>query len=89
MDFSPRRYSQSDRANEMKGQASMKPSIKEIHKSLINGQREQMIKQIKSYGLYNFWPDYQRYLSDIYVERGDRYMYFSDAVISYFRITAR
>jgi hypothetical protein len=63
--------------------------INEIHESLVNGQRRQMVEQIDRYGCYDFWDDYNNYLKDIYCERGDRYMYFSDAVISYFRIKGR
>ena len=70
----------------------MKPRLKylqDIHESLINGQRRQMINQIIEYGLYDFWADYQDYLTDLYVEKGACYAYFSDAVISYHRITTK
>ena len=63
--------------------------LNEIHSSLVNGQRRQMVAQIKEYGLYDFWADYQDYLTYLYVERGACYTYFSDAVISYHRITNR
>jgi hypothetical protein len=63
-------------------------AIYEIHQSLINGQRQQMIKQIKAYGLYDFWSDYADYLSDI-CNKEDEYNYFKDATMSYFRITNR
>jgi hypothetical protein len=64
-------------------------SIETIHVSLLNGQRRQMVEQIKKYGLYDFWPDYRQYLKDVYCKRGDQYMYFADATVSYFRITER
>lgn len=64
---------------------SKKISIEEIHESLVNGQRKQMVKQIKTYGLYDFWADYKTYLDEMHGNIG----FFQDAVISYFRITAR
>lgn len=67
----------------------METSLETIHESLINGQRRQMIGRIKEYGAIDFWPHYRQYLRDIYVERGDQYMWFADAVISYFRIEGR
>ena len=60
-----------------------------IHESLVNGQRQQMVKQIKEYGLYDFWSDYSDYLESLYTEPSSRYAYFIDATISYFRITNR
>lgn len=44
-----------------------------IHESHVNGQRRQMVNQINEYSLYDFWTDYKN---------------FSDAVISYHRITS-
>lgn len=63
--------------------------IEEIHESLVNGQRKQMVNQIKEYGLYNFWPEYRRYLEELYVDVGAQYEYFTDATVSYFRIMGR
>ena len=63
--------------------------IETIHNSLINGQRRQMAAQIKEYGLYDFWSDYQIYLLDTYETRQSQFEYFSDAVISYHRIENR
>lgn len=62
--------------------------IHTIHESLVNGQRKQMIKQIKEYGLYDFWADYHEYLFNTYVDEKARSDYFADTVISYHRITA-
>lgn len=64
---------------------SKKIEIETIHESLVNGQRRQMVKQIKQYGLYDFWSDYKDYLDERHINIG----FFRDAVISYFRITAR
>jgi len=66
----------------------MTPTIEEIHESLVNGQRKQMVAQIDEYGLYDFWMDYRNYLSDIH-ELPKSFEHFSDATISYFRIKNR
>jgi hypothetical protein len=58
-----------------------------IHASLVNGQRRQMVAQINEYGLYNFWADYKEYLRNVYVGNEPILQYFTDATISYFRIT--
>ena len=63
--------------------------LEEIHESLVNGQRKQMVKQIDEYGLYDFWSDYKTYLHELYVHIGSQHTYFVDAVISYHRIKAR
>jgi hypothetical protein len=79
---------ENDYDEEMEGETMTRnEALKEIHEGLVNGQRQQMVKQIREYGLYDFWPDYKALLAEYYVERGDRLMYFQDAVISYFRIT--
>lgn len=59
-----------------------------IHESLVNGQRRQMVEQIDDYGVYDFWAEYQNYLSDLYDING-AFDYFTDAVRSYFRIKGR
>lgn len=59
--------------------------IETIHESLVNGQRQQMVKQIDEYGLYDFWEEYKRYLENLY-EVEAWWQYFTDATISYFRI---
>ena len=60
--------------------------IIEIHESLVNGQRRQMVNQIDEYGLYDFWKDYLEYLYQRYMEEIVIFEYFYDAVISYHRI---
>ena len=66
-----------------------KEQIEIIHNSLVNGQRQQVVKQIKEYGLYDFWADYVIYLNNFYKDIQSQYDYFADAVISYHRITNR
>ncbi len=66
----------------------MENELEEILNSLINGQRRQMVLQIEDYGLYDFWADFKGYLSELYSEES-QYKYFTDATISYFRITNR
>jgi len=66
--------------------------IKEIHKSLVNGQRTQMVDQINDYGLYNFFSDYKYLLEERFYSREAEHnilTYFSDCVISYHRIMNR
>lgn len=62
--------------------------IETIHESLVNGQRQQMVKQIDEYGCYSFWADYEIYLIDLYPDR-KAFDFFADAVKSYFRIKTR
>lgn len=62
--------------------------LEEIHESLVNGQRKQMVKQIQTYGTYDFWEHYAIYLQGFYPIE-DQLKYFVDAVISYHRIKAR
>ena len=62
--------------------------IEAIHDSLVNGNRRQMVGQINEYGLYDFWSDYKHMLITLYDDSGVL-SYFSDAVISYHRITSR
>ena len=66
----------------------MENLIEVIHESLVNGQRQQMVNQIDEYGLYDFWKDYHEYLLSLYADYGVD-SYFTDAVISYFRIKNR
>lgn len=63
--------------------------LEEIHESLVNGQRKQMVEQIDEYGLYDFWYDYETYLHELYVPIESQHTYFVDAVISYHRIKSR
>jgi len=76
----------------------MRKELEEIHESLVNGQRKQMVEQIDEYGLYDFWEDYANYLHDLYVNPNrkytysvpeSQYIYFVDAVTSYHQIKAR
>lgn len=66
----------------------MAATIQEIHNSLVNGQRKQMVKQIDEYGLYDFWEDYKKWMYGFYGQKS-AYEYFSDACISYHRIKNR
>jgi hypothetical protein len=68
---------------------SHKTDIEAIHLNLVNGNRQDMVKQIKKYGNYDFWSDYAEYLKELYAQNADQYEYFKDATVSYFRITAR
>ena len=63
--------------------------LETIHESLVNGQRQQMVKQIDEYGLYDFFADYCGYLVESYVNVASQYEYFRDATVSYHRIKAR
>lgn len=62
--------------------------IETIHESLVNGQRQQMVKQIDEYGCYSFWDDYEAYLKDLYSDR-EAFGFFADAVKSYCHIKNR
>ena len=63
-------------------------TMEEIHLSLVNGQRRQMVEQIDEYGVYDFWADYKNYLSESYYV-DEKFDYFADSVISYHRIKNR
>ena len=68
--------------------------IETIHESLVNGQRKQMVSQIIEYGLYDFWSDYRDHLHEYYYSDGEPreiapFDYFTDACISYHRLTNR
>ncbi len=67
----------------------MKNTIEEIHESLVNGNRQQMVRQIQEYGLYDFWADYKEYLNGLYVNDNAKFQYFTDAAIAYAHITNR
>jgi hypothetical protein len=65
--------------------------LQEVHTSLINGNRRQMVEQIDSnFIMYDFWQLYLDYLKEYYSCENDgigRILSdFSDAVISYHRI---
>jgi len=62
--------------------------IEEIHNSLVNGQRKQMVTQIDEYELFfDFWSDYANFLEESGIS--NEYEWFKDAVISYHRIKER
>jgi hypothetical protein len=58
------------------------------HESLIQGQRRDMVGYIDQYG-DDFFSEYKRYLKDTYEYLPSEYVYFTDAVLSYFRIKGR
>lgn len=66
----------------------MKYEISDIHESLVNGNRQQMVNQIDEYGLYDFWSDYKEWLEH---NAGFKQVFgfFTDATISYHRIKNR
>lgn len=59
------------------------------HEALINGQRIDMTNYIDEYGINEFWSEYKRYLKDTYNYLPSEFVYFTDAVLSYFRIKGR
>ena len=63
--------------------------LETIHESLVNGQRQQMVRQIDEYGLCDFWATYSRYLGELYYNPVTVLEYFQDAVVSYHRIKNR
>jgi len=66
--------------------ATKQDQIEEIHNSLVNGQRKQMVSQIDEQVLYDFWAEYREYLEQMYIDPKAQFAYFADAVISYHRI---
>ena len=73
----------------MKDKTIALKELDEIHNSLINGQKRQMVDQINEYGLYDFFSDYKYFLTAFYFDETTVLKYFSDCVISYHRITNR
>jgi CRISPR/Cas system CSM-associated protein Csm2 small subunit len=65
--------------------------LQEIHASLINGNRRQMVEQINAnFILYDFWKEYLDFLKeDCGYDSSIALIHFSDAVISYHRIKGR
>jgi predicted Rossmann-fold nucleotide-binding protein len=62
-----------------------KITLDEIHDSLINGQRRQMVKFINKYGVDEFWKDYKNFLDERY-EKDEAFEYFSQTAVFYFKI---
>ena len=65
--------------------------LQEVHASLINGNRQQMVEQINAnFILYDFWKEYLDFLKeDCGYDSSIALIHFSDAVISYHRIKPR
>lgn len=63
-------------------------TLQEIHNSLENGQRKQMVEQIEEYGLYDFFEDYASFLYNNYTS-ATAFDYLRDAASSYHRIKNR
>jgi CRISPR/Cas system CSM-associated protein Csm2 small subunit len=65
--------------------------LQEVHASLINGNRRQMVEQINAnFILYDFWKEYLDFLKeDCGYDSSIALIHFSDAVISYHRIKGR
>ena len=64
-------------------------TIDTIHESLVNGNRRQMVEQIKEYGLYDFFPKYRAYLESVYAKKSVCFDYYADAVECFNRIINR
>jgi hypothetical protein len=58
----------------------------EIHDSIVNGQKKQMVDMIKTYGP-DFWKMYMLYLKGYYFDDGEEYRHFSNAVLVFHRLT--
>jgi hypothetical protein len=66
----------------------MKTTIEEIHLSFVNGQNKQAHRQIKEYGLYDFFDDYSSYLYELYCALS-AFEYLRNAINIYMRIENR
>jgi len=64
-------------------------NIQKIMDSYYNGNLQQMVNQIKEYGLYSFWYDLKRYLEDNINNIQEIYNIFTEITIVYNRITNR
>ena len=63
--------------------------MRDIHASIVNGQRKQVVQFIEDYGLADFWPDYASFLQQMWGDCHEaRRASFEDIVITYFRLTA-
>jgi len=54
--------------------------IEQIENSYINGQKRQMVQQIKEYGINKFMVDYYEY--------NDRYLNYEDIVYTFFLLNS-
>ena len=63
--------------------------INEIHQSMENGQRKQAVEQMKAYSMYDFFADYNTFLTANYEDVETTKNFILDAANSYFRITNR
>ena len=63
--------------------------VRDIHESLVNGQRRQMVKQIERYGEYDFFSNYFDYLNETIMDAEVVLQFFSDATISFHRLKNR
>jgi hypothetical protein len=63
--------------------------INEIHESMLNGQRQQAVKQMQNYSMYDFFADYNTFLEANYTDDKEIKNFILDAANSYFRITNR
>jgi hypothetical protein len=71
------------------GEVMPATTLEDIHDSLVNGQRRQMVEYIDAYGLYDFFRDYWDYLNECYSKPAEKEAFFVDAVVSYHRIKNR
>ncbi len=63
-------------------------TLETIHESMVNGQREQAVRQIQEYGTAEFFDQYPGYLAEFVHYEATQYRYFVDVVTAYHRITA-
>jgi len=57
-----------------------------IHMLLVNGEKKEMAKEINMWG-NTFWEDYLHYLDPLYWAPSAIHNYFSQAIISYHRLS--
>ena len=57
----------------------------EIHNSLVNGQKRQMVEFIDEYGTFDFFEDYLTFINSNHYNIG----YFTDCVVAYHKIKGR
>ncbi len=64
--------------------------IEAIHNSNVDGQFDQMVRQIKEYGLYSFWYDYNNFLEQSFSEMPAAILkWFTRSTIMYHKIKYR